>query len=171
MANLFPFTSKSKTQDIVTITFKFIAPSTKPLKHNTMSLIMRGVGAHEAPKNTAPVFKGKRSSFIKKSPIIEKQRMSLPIYKLRDEFVQAVTDNQVLIVIGETGSGKTTQIPQYLAESKFHTSGKIGCTQPRRVAAMSVAERVSKEFGCLLGDEVGYSIRFDDCTTPKTFIK
>lgn len=69
-------------------------------------------------------------------------------------FFQAVTDNQILIVIGETGSGKTTQITQYLAEAGYTTTGKIGCTQPRRVAAMSVAKRVSEEFGCRLGQEV-----------------
>ena len=57
-------------------------------------------------------------------------------------------------MIGETGSGKTTQITQYLAEVGFCVSGKIGCTQPRRVAAMSVAKRVSEEFGCRLGQEV-----------------
>jgi len=60
----------------------------------------------------------------------------------------------MLIVIGETGSGKTTQITQYLAEAGYTVKGKIGCTQPRRVAAMSVAKRVSEEFGCRLGQEV-----------------
>lgn len=69
-------------------------------------------------------------------------------------FFQAVHDNQILIVIGETGSGKTTQITQYLAEAGYTSRGKIGCTQPRRVAAMSVAKRVSEEFGCCLGQEV-----------------
>ena len=71
-------------------------------------------------------------------------------------YTQAVHDNQILIVIGETGSGKTTQITQYLAEAGYTTRGKIGCTQPRRVAAMSVAKRVSEEYGCCLGQEVGY---------------
>lgn len=80
-------------------------------------------------------------------------------------------DNQILIVIGETGSGKTTQITQYLAEAGYTSRGKIGCTQPRRVAAMSVAKRVSEEFGCCLGQEVGYTIRFEDCTSPETVIK
>ncbi|CAF90919.1 unnamed protein product, partial [Tetraodon nigroviridis] len=83
----------------------------------------------------------------------------------------AVHDNQILIVIGETGSGKTTQITQYLAEAGYTGRGKIGCTQPRRVAAMSVAKRVSEEYGCCLGQEVGYTIRFEDCTSPETVIK
>lgn len=61
---------------------------------------------------------------------------------------------QVLVVIGETGSGKTTQMTQYLAEVGYTSRGKIGCTQPRRVAAMSVAKRVAEEFGCRLGEEV-----------------
>ena len=73
---------------------------------------------------------------------------------LPTSFLQAVKDNQVLIVIGETGSGKTTQITQYIAEEGFTVRGKIGCTQPRRVAAMSVAKRVSEEFGCIMGQEV-----------------
>ena len=68
-------------------------------------------------------------------------------------------------MIGETGSGKTTQITQYLAEAGYTTRGKIGCTQPRRVAAMSVAKRVSEEYGCCLGQEVSYTIRFEDCTS------
>lgn len=67
-------------------------------------------------------------------------------------------DNQILIVIGETGSGKTTQITQYLAEAGYTSRGKIGCTQPRRVAAMSVAKRVSEEFGCCLGQEVNFHV-------------
>lgn len=61
---------------------------------------------------------------------------------------------QVLVVIGETGSGKTTQMTQYLAEAGYTSKGKIGCTQPRRVAAMSVAKRVAEEVGCRLGEEV-----------------
>ncbi len=60
---------------------------------------------------------------------------------------------------------------QYLAESGYADRGRIGCTQPRRVAAMSVAKRVSEEVGCRLGQEVGYTIRFEDCTSPETRIK
>jgi ATP-dependent RNA helicase DHX8/PRP22 len=75
-------------------------------------------------------------------------------------------------VIGETGSGKTTQMPQYLNEMGLCKNGKkVGCTQPRRVAAMSVAKRVSEEMEVRLGQEVGYSIRFEDYTSPRTIIK
>ncbi|KNC69485.1 hypothetical protein SARC_18004, partial [Sphaeroforma arctica JP610] len=78
----------------------------------------------------------------------------------------------VLIIVGETGSGKTTQLPQYLYEEGFCDDGKmLGCTQPRRVAAMSVAARVAEEMDVKLGHEVGYSIRFEDCTTEKTKLK
>ena len=73
---------------------------------------------------------------------------------------------------GETGSGKTTQIPQYLYESGFCDNGiKVGCTQPRRVAAMSVAARVADEMDVKLGREVGYSIRFEECTSDRTVVK
>ena len=102
---------------------------------------------------------------------IKEQRESLPIYRLRNELLQAIDDNRIMVVIGETGSGKTTQITQYLVEHGYAKFGKIGCTQPRRVAAMSVAKRVSEEFGCKLGEFVGYSIRFEDCCSPDTIIK
>ncbi|KQJ96362.1 probable pre-mRNA-splicing factor ATP-dependent RNA helicase DEAH5 [Brachypodium distachyon] len=115
---------------------------------------------------------GKTVMFGKRSRIpIQEQRQSLPIYRLKKELIEAVHRNQVLVVIGETGSGKTTQVTQYLAEAGYTTGGKIACTQPRRVAAESVAKRVAEEFGCRLGEEVGYSIRFDDNTGPGTVIK
>ncbi|KAK6166438.1 hypothetical protein SNE40_023128 [Patella caerulea] len=135
---------------------------------------MRGVGMapQEVPDWKKHITGGPKASYGKKEKksIIE-QRQSLPIYKLKDELIKAVNDNQILIVIGETGSGKTTQITQFLAEAGYTTRGKIGCTQPRRVAAMSVAKRVAEEFGCRLGQEVGYTIRFEDCTGPETKIK
>eukprot|EP00939_MAST-03C_sp_MAST-3C-sp1_P003913 g3913.t1 len=102
---------------------------------------------------------------------LKEQREGLPIYSLRAQFLEAVKKHQVLVVVGETGSGKTTQMTQYLAEEGYTRRGIIGCTQPRRVAAMSVAKRVAEEYGCRLGQEVGYSIRFEDCTSPDTVIK
>ena len=98
-------------------------------------------------------------------------RKKLPVFAYRDEFLAAVKDHQVLILVGETGSGKTTQIPQYLHEIGYSELGKIGCTQPRRVAAMSVAARVATEMNVKLGHEVGYSIRFENCTSRKTIIQ
>jgi pre-mRNA-splicing factor ATP-dependent RNA helicase DHX38/PRP16 len=76
----------------------------------------------------------------------------------------------VVIIVGETGSGKTTQLTQYLHEDGYSHYGMIGCTQPRRVAAMSVAKRVSDEMGTHLGEEVGYAIRFEDCTSEVRFL-
>ncbi|KAH8400605.1 hypothetical protein KR222_008380 [Zaprionus bogoriensis] len=103
---------------------------------------------------------------------IEETRKSLPVYPFKDDLIAAVREHQVLIIEGETGSGKTTQVPQYLVEAGFTDDKKmIGCTQPRRVAAMSVAARVAEEMGVKLGNEVGYSIRFEDCTSDRTILK
>lgn len=114
----------------------------------------------------------KEQSFGRRTDMtIKQQRESLPVYKFRSELIKAVHENQLLIVVGDTGSGKTTQLTQYLAEGGFANNGMIGCTQPRRVAAMSVAKRVAEEVGCELGQEVGYTIRFEDCTSPATKIK
>ncbi|KAK0605557.1 hypothetical protein LWI29_028106 [Acer saccharum] len=104
--------------------------------------------------------------------MLQEDRKTLPIYPYHHNLLQAIEDYQVLVIVGETGSGKTTQIPQYLHEAGYTKLGlKVGCTQPRRVAAMSVATRVSQEMGVKLGHEVGYSIRFEDCTSPHTVIK
>jgi pre-mRNA-splicing factor ATP-dependent RNA helicase DHX16 len=112
------------------------------------------------------------SKIVPQKNAMEEVRKSLPIYRYKESLLQAIADNQVLIIEGETGSGKTTQIPQYLYEAGYSNGNKrIGCTQPRRVAAMSVSARVAEEMGVKLGNEVGYSIRFEDCTSEKTLIK
>ncbi|XP_007666558.1 probable ATP-dependent RNA helicase DHX40 isoform X2 [Ornithorhynchus anatinus] len=95
----------------------------------------------------------------------------LPIHKYRKKLIQAVRDNPFLIVTGETGSGKTTQLPKYLFEAGFAKHGRIGVTQPRRVATISVAHRVAEEMNCSLGSTVGYQVRFDDCSSQDTAIK
>ncbi|WWC66303.1 uncharacterized protein I206_100204 [Kwoniella pini CBS 10737] len=108
----------------------------------------------------------------KKAQSIQETRASLPIYEYREDLLEAIAEHQVLIVVAETGSGKTTQLPQYLYEAGYCKNGmKVGCTQPRRVAAMSVAARVAEEMGVRLGQEVGYSIRFEDMTSDKTALK
>uniref|UniRef100_A0A8C3G933 Pre-mRNA-splicing factor ATP-dependent RNA helicase PRP16 n=1 Tax=Cyclopterus lumpus TaxID=8103 RepID=A0A8C3G933_CYCLU len=110
------------------------------------------------------------SEFAKKKTLLE-QRQYLPIFAVRQQLLNIIRDNSIVIVVGETGSGKTTQLTQYLHEDGYTSYGMVGCTQPRRVAAMSVAKRVSEEIGTNLGEEVGYAIRFEDCTSEKTLIK
>lgn len=112
----------------------------------------------------------KKSEFAK-TKTLKQQREFLPVYACRHDLLKIVRDNSVVIIVGETGSGKTTQLTQYLHEDGYTKYGMIGCTQPRRVAAMSVAKRVSDEMEVELGEEVGYSIRFEDCTSEKTMIK
>eukprot|EP00887_Chlorella_sp_A99_P003973 scaffold11.g3973.t1 len=99
-------------------------------------------------------------------------RKGLPVWQAKQDFTQMLHAHQTIILVGETGSGKTTQIAQFIAEAGYCQAGKkVVCTQPRRVAAMSVARRVAEEMDVLLGEEVGYSIRFEECSGPRTLIK
>ncbi|KAI2616291.1 P-loop containing nucleoside triphosphate hydrolase protein [Hypoxylon sp. NC1633] len=104
---------------------------------------------------------------------ILKTRRNLPVHQQRQEFLDLYQKTQILVFVGETGSGKTTQIPQYVLydEIPHLHQNMVACTQPRRVAAMSVAQRVADELDVYLGDEVGYSIRFEDKTSSKTILK
>ncbi|MDP3764577.1 MAG: ATP-dependent RNA helicase [bacterium] len=97
--------------------------------------------------------------------------MDLPIFASRDEIIKLLLEHQVVIVVGETGSGKTTQTPLFLYEAGFANGKKIGVTEPRKIAAISVAAFVAKQLGTQLGDLVGYQIRFDDMTADRTKIK
>jgi len=92
----------------------------------------------------------------------------LPIVAAREDILAAIAQHQVVVVAGETGSGKTTQLPKMLLELGF---ARIGHTQPRRIAARSVAERVAEELGVELGDEVGYQVRFTDRSSRATTVK
>ena len=111
-----------------------------------------------------------RSEFAK-TKTMKQQREFLPVYGSREDLMHVIRENNVVVVVGETGSGKTTQMTQYMHEEGYSTFGVIGCTQPRRVAAMSVAKRVSEEMDVELGKQVGYAIRFEDCTSEETIIK
>jgi ATP-dependent RNA helicase DHX8/PRP22 len=108
---------------------------------------------------------------IKSKLSMQEQRESLPVFQAREELLKSIRENDFVVIVGETGSGKTTQITQYLAEDGYINDGIIACTQPRRVAAISVAKRVADEVNCKVGEEVGYSIRFEDCTSSQTKIK
>lgn len=96
---------------------------------------------------------------------------ALPIVAKRVEIVETIKNNQVVILAGETGSGKTTQIPKFCLEAGLGRHGLIGCTQPRRIAAVSVAERIAAEMEETLGQSVGYQIRFSGRTSDEGFIK
>jgi pre-mRNA-splicing factor ATP-dependent RNA helicase DHX38/PRP16 len=110
-------------------------------------------------------------SDFSRSKTLAQQREYLPVFSVRSHLVKLIRDNKIIIIVGETGSGKTTQLTQYLYEEGFTKNGIVGCTQPRRVAAVSVAKRVAEEMGTELKDLVGYAIRFEDCTSQNTKIK
>ena len=96
---------------------------------------------------------------------------TLPITERRDEILAAIREHQVVIVAGETGSGKSTQLPKLCLEAGRGVDGMIGHTQPRRVAARTIAERVAEELGSKLGDDVGYTVRFTDQVGDATLVK
>ncbi|KAJ0170080.1 hypothetical protein K1T71_014686 [Dendrolimus kikuchii] len=103
-----------------------------------------------------------------------RRRLGLPVWEYKSDFMRLLNTHQCVVLVGETGSGKTTQIPQWSVEFAAITAGKskgVACTQPRRVAAMSVAQRVAEEMDVALGQQVGYSIRFEDCSGPQTILK
>lgn len=95
----------------------------------------------------------------------------LPVVEHREEILAAVRAHPVVVIVSETGSGKTTQLPKMVAEALGSDGGRIGCTQPRRIAAASVAKRVAEELHVPLGDFVGYQVRFEDKTSRETRIK
>ncbi|OUT20549.1 hypothetical protein CAS74_004209 [Pichia kudriavzevii] len=109
-----------------------------------------------------------RSQLKKNAEKLYEIRKTLPVYKVKDEIIPQILQNPVTILIGETGSGKSTQIPQFLMEIM---DKNIAVTQPRRVAAMNLAMRVSEEYGCHVGEDVGYSVRFNNATSHYTKLK
>jgi pre-mRNA-splicing factor ATP-dependent RNA helicase DHX15/PRP43 len=144
------------------------------LAHTQLNLIPGQTTAEQAE-----ALENSRSNYFTSKPFSQKykdilvKRRMLPVHKQRAEFLDLLHNNQFIVLVGETGSGKTTQIPQFLLfdEQPQIKNRQIACTQPRRVAATSVAQRVADEMDVVLGQEVGYSIRFEDVTSEKTLLK
>uniref|UniRef100_A0A8D0GXJ7 RNA helicase n=1 Tax=Sphenodon punctatus TaxID=8508 RepID=A0A8D0GXJ7_SPHPU len=134
-----------------------LAAAPSPAPRRAMLLVPSG------PKRQPPTAPGLSSG--------ETQRRSLPIFQARGALLSQLRSLDSAVLIGETGSGKTTQIPQYLYEGGIGRQGIIAVTQPRRVAAISLATRVSDEKKAELGKLVGYSVRFEDLTSEETRIK
>jgi pre-mRNA-splicing factor ATP-dependent RNA helicase DHX38/PRP16 len=143
-----------------------------------------GFAQHLKKKKTGESSSDGPVSTFAKTKTIRQQREYLPVFSVRDELLNVIRENAAVVIVGETGSGKTTQLTQYLMEEGYGEYGLIGCTQPRRVAAMSVAKRVCEEVAAAvvekgldltekdeLGGKVGYAIRFEDCTSEHTVIK
>jgi pre-mRNA-splicing factor ATP-dependent RNA helicase DHX15/PRP43 len=127
-----------------------------------------------APRDRAPFRQPRQPPPPLQPPLLPQHptTTALPVWQAKDDFVKLLADHQTIVLVGETGSGKTTQIAQFIADAGYSSQGGIiACTQPRRVAAMSVARRVADEMDVQLGEEVGYSIRFEECSGPKTFVK
>lgn len=135
-------------------------------------------------KNNQPVSKliNKAQQLLTDSMRIVEQRkqiiptdieydLALPVCQARDDVRKAIAENQVVVIAGETGSGKTTQLPKICLQLGLGVHGKIGHTQPRRVAATSVARRIAEELKTELGEVVGYSIRFNDQSNPVTPVR
>ena len=116
------------------------------------------------PRTLSPAEVERRSALVPRVSYPEE----LPVSGRREDIAAAIRDHQVVIVAGETGSGKTTQIPKICLELGRGVHGLIGHTQPRRIAARSVAERIAEELGTPLGETVGYQVRFTDHSSRDT---
>ncbi|KAF9192954.1 putative ATP-dependent RNA helicase dhr2 [Haplosporangium sp. Z 767] len=154
----------SSTSSPASSRLKESGPSTKKQKRQQQY-------QNEARPKKLAIKEPTTEAMVKKAKDLRKHRQSLPIYTARDIIIKEVKENACVVIVGETGSGKTTQIPQYLLESGLAAHGTISVTQPRRVAAINLAKRVAEEVGTPIGQKVGYSIRFDDTSSKDSLIK
>uniref|UniRef100_A0A8B9HP93 RNA helicase n=1 Tax=Astyanax mexicanus TaxID=7994 RepID=A0A8B9HP93_ASTMX len=152
----FPITSKERT-DLLPRTDRGLSLSLETDKNRTNGRLQKGLP--QVPQRRGP-------------SELESFRRTLPVYERQEEIVATIKENQVVLVVGETGSGKTTQIPQFLLDDSYQKGipCRIFCTQPRRLAAIAVAERVAAERGESIGQTVGYQIRLESRVSPKTLL-
>uniref|UniRef100_A0A0K0DLI1 RNA helicase n=1 Tax=Angiostrongylus cantonensis TaxID=6313 RepID=A0A0K0DLI1_ANGCA len=151
--------------------FKFMRPDDAPDKVRSGPLIFEDRLSEPSgstdPQDMLTVYNNPYASLN-----IKQQRARLPIYKNRDHILYLCEKYRTIVIVGETGCGKSTQIPQYLLEAGWTNDGRmVGVTQPRRVAVVTLASRVAEEKGTILGQDVGYTVRFDDVTDDQTKIK
>ncbi|MCF8027486.1 MAG: ATP-dependent RNA helicase HrpA [Desulfobacteraceae bacterium] len=142
--------------------------------------IEKGTAGKKKPKDPAEILQ-RAEKRIDASIAVRKQRMDnlpeisanpdLPVWEKQDEITAAIAAHQVVIISGETGSGKTTQLPKFCLKAGRGLDGRIGCTQPRRIAAVTVADRIAEELGQQTGAGVGCKIRFSDRVSDRTVIK
>lgn len=145
-------------------------------KKRILPEVVAGEPSGQLPVSKKPKSSTKDISKVTTAPATAddetKRKEALPIFQYKQQILTSVLNHATTVVVGETGSGKSTQIPQFLASSTAISRGKcVVCTQPRRVAAITIAEQVAKERRARLGEEVGYSIRFEDKTSKRTRIK
>jgi ATP-dependent helicase HrpA len=147
------------------------------LRLRSVQARLRGGGEGRTLRQELITLEGKLLKSIRRKSEREKNRPQvrfpeeLPISARKEEIIRAIRENQVVIISGETGSGKSTQIPKMCLEAGRGIDGKIGCTQPRRIAASAIARRIAEELGEEIGKSVGYKIRFTDRTHPDAYIK
>src|ERR1700722_3541546 len=147
--------------------------ATRPSPAGTTARAPRGSRGGRGTPDATPRVPGRRAASREAAlaGVVIRYPEELPVSQRRDDIAAAIRDHQVVIVAGETGSGKTTQLPKICLELGRGIAGQIGHTQPRRIAARTVAERIAEELGTQLGDVVGYKVRFTDKSGDNTAIK
>ncbi|ALC39041.1 CG4901 [Drosophila busckii] len=121
----------------------------EPMKEQN---VIKKPNNYSPPKQPTQVYK---NVLANRKTSIEQERKALPVYHCRQRILKELEAHDTLLIMGETGSGKTTQIPQFLMQAGYANQGIIGITQPRRVAAITIAKRVAQEMACNVGEAVG----------------